>query len=221
MLLALLVMASGLVVAGVTAPAAGAPPLTAETISSSSSWTAGGAGEQEVVRFRPVPVESEWLAPPRTDVAAASSRSGGPLLLFLPAPGRSPNDYQRFLASATGAGYQVLALDSGTPARLRPALARLAQDDPAGGWRQYLDGDAVRWSDVVVAGHAAARAEALSVARDRPVRGVLLLARTAAPLVAATPLSHGPVRVSDRGLLGDGGEQPGRPDWQRVLTRFL
>jgi hypothetical protein len=48
---------------------------------------------------------------PNVDNYAARSTSSGPLLLFLPATGHHPSQYQDFLAAARTVGYRVLALD--------------------------------------------------------------------------------------------------------------
>jgi hypothetical protein len=58
--------------------------------------------------------------------------------------------------------------------RLKPALAYLRRSDPDGGWGRYLDGDAVRWDRIVLAGHSQGGGESAYIAHIRSVRGALL-----------------------------------------------
>jgi hypothetical protein len=58
--------------------------------------------------------------------------------------------------------------------RLRHALAILQQRDPAGGWNRYVDGDAIRWDRIVVAGHSQGGGESAFIAHGRTVAGVLM-----------------------------------------------
>jgi hypothetical protein len=79
----------------------------------------------------------------------------------------------RFDGSHPFAKSAVAAKDS-VLGRLRPALAYLRSSDPHGGWGRYLDGDAVRWDRVVLAGHSQGGGESAYIAHIRSVRGALL-----------------------------------------------
>lgn len=202
MLLALLVMASGLVVAGVTAPSGAGATRAVVVSNSTNSWTSG----------------------PRA--YATRSRSTGPLLLLLPATPPHPYDYRGLLAAATEAGYHVLAPVDSDPERLQPALTRLVSDDPAGGWGRYVDDRGLRWDEVVLAGHAEGAAEAAAIAHVHRVRSLLLLGNDTSVLAGRPPLPHTRVRLFDDlglvgspGASGDSGEQTDA--WQRELTRLL
>jgi hypothetical protein len=58
--------------------------------------------------------------------------------------------------------------------RLTRVLQHLARSDPAGQWQQYLDGDAPRWSRLVLAGQSQGGGMAAYIAQTRQVAGVLM-----------------------------------------------
>lgn len=64
---------------------------------------------------------------------------------------------------------------NGIVARLGAALDHLEQIDPKGGWDRYRSGAAIRWSDVVLAGHSQGGGEAAWIAHEHRVTGVVLL----------------------------------------------
>lgn len=79
----------------------------------------------------------------------------------------------RFDGSHPFAKSSVAAKDS-VLGRLKPALAYLEESDPRGGWGRYLDGSAVRWDRVVLAGHSQGGGESAYISHIRSVRGALL-----------------------------------------------
>lgn len=58
--------------------------------------------------------------------------------------------------------------------RLTRALQHLARTDAAGGWEAYLDGDAPRWSRLVLAGQSQGGGMAAFIAQTQAVAGVLM-----------------------------------------------
>lgn len=210
--LGLLVTAALLVTLGAAGAGAAflARPAAAGTPAATDRALPGHAGAW----FRLAGAADRPLVPNAANFAART-RVHGPLLLFLPATRKKPNDYSRFLAAATRHGYHVLGLDywnlgrsvastcnrnaacygavqrnrfdgvdpvpqsrvapqDSVLGRLVPALRYLRRRDPHGGWNAYLDDGAVRWSEVVVAGHSQGGGEAAYIAHLRSVRGVLL-----------------------------------------------
>jgi pimeloyl-ACP methyl ester carboxylesterase len=72
--------------------------------------------------------------------------------------------------------------DDAILARLRDALAYLADHDPAGRWQRYRDGSSVRWKRLVVAGHSQGGGEAAYISHLHPLRGALLFSAPAESL---------------------------------------
>ncbi|MGT2427083.1 BPSS1187 family protein [Amnibacterium kyonggiense] len=79
----------------------------------------------------------------------------------------------RFDGSRPFAKSRVAPQDS-VLGRLEPALAHLREQDPHGGWGNYLEGGTVRWDRIVLAGHSQGGGEAAYIAHIRAVRGALL-----------------------------------------------
>jgi hypothetical protein len=199
MLVALLVMASGLVVAGVTAPSAPGAHVTG-TVSS---------------------VTDRWTSPAGAHQYSSRSRSSGPLLLLLQAEQDQQGD-EDFLATANDAGYHVLSPADWRTDGLRRTLARLAQGDPTGGWERYLDGRAVRWSEVVLAGTGKGATSAARIAGAHRVRGVLLLGEAAHAVADEDRLSHTPVRSVRDGWSSEGWTGPAPvAAWRDALDQFV
>lgn len=63
--------------------------------------------------------------------------------------------------------------------RLAGALAYLAQNFPDEGWGRYLDGSAINWSRVVIAGHSQGGGHAGVIAKLHPVRRAVYFAAPA------------------------------------------
>ena len=58
--------------------------------------------------------------------------------------------------------------------RLTRLLHQLAEQDPAGQWAAYLDGDEPRWSRIVLAGQSQGGGMAAYLAKTRAVAGVMM-----------------------------------------------
>jgi dienelactone hydrolase len=58
--------------------------------------------------------------------------------------------------------------------RLTRLLQHLVRSDPAGDWARYLDGDAPRWSRLVLVGQSQGGGMAAYIAQTRPVAGVIV-----------------------------------------------
>jgi hypothetical protein len=63
-----------------------------------------------LMKFRLPYLDGATLDPNKLNYARHAVKAG-PLLLFLPATGAAPQDYQEFLSTASSAGFSVLALD--------------------------------------------------------------------------------------------------------------
>lgn len=79
----------------------------------------------------------------------------------------------RFDGSHPFAKSHVAARDS-VLGRLQPAITYLRRSDPNGGWGRYLDGNAIRWDRVVLAGHSQGGGESAYIAHIHRVQGALL-----------------------------------------------
>ncbi|AMM20372.1 hypothetical protein AX769_09675 [Frondihabitans sp. PAMC 28766] len=77
--------------------------------------------------FRLGLIDGTVVEPDARDWAARSGTTG-PLLLFLPATGHVPDDYQRFLTTAVQSGYHVLGLDFWNRGH---AVANICGEDPS------------------------------------------------------------------------------------------
>ncbi|WP_457446438.1 BPSS1187 family protein [Roseateles sp. P5_E4] len=79
---------------------------------------------------------------------------------------------QRVWGDATAAPIDDRPEDAIVP-RLTRLLRHLAEQDPAGQWVGYLDGDEPRWSRIVLAGQSQGGGMAAFIAKTRSVAGVL------------------------------------------------
>lgn len=114
-------LALGLVLLAAVTPAGGdtsALPVPAGPVAPSTSGPLGRrgprpghlAGTVDFTVFRLPQGPRRNLAPNAPDLAYAGLPDA-PLLIFLPATGAVPEDYQRFLSTAARTGYSVLGLD--------------------------------------------------------------------------------------------------------------
>ena len=53
-------------------------------------------------------------------------------------------------------------------------MSRLHGTDPSGGWGRFVDGDRIRWSRIVLAGHSQGGGESAFIAHAHRVSGVLM-----------------------------------------------
>ncbi|MFZ5819436.1 MAG: BPSS1187 family protein [Chloroflexota bacterium] len=60
--------------------------------------------------------------------------------------------------------------------RLQSALTHLAEQAPAEGWEQFLDGDSIRWESVVISGHSQGGGHAAYIAYQHRVHHVVAFA---------------------------------------------
>ncbi|WP_457427601.1 BPSS1187 family protein [Roseateles sp. P5_E7] len=80
---------------------------------------------------------------------------------------------QRVWGDATSAPIADKPHDAIVP-RLTQLLRHLAEQDPAGQWAAYLDGNEPRWSRIVLAGQSQGGGMAAYLAKTRAVAGVLM-----------------------------------------------
>jgi hypothetical protein len=80
---------------------------------------------------------------------------------------------QRVWGNATAAPIADKPEDAIVP-RLTRLLKHLAEQEPAGQWAGYLDGDEPRWSRIVLAGQSQGGGMAAYLAKTRAVAGVLM-----------------------------------------------
>jgi hypothetical protein len=83
--------------------------------------------------------------------------------------------------------------------RLKNALRYLNRHDPAGYWERYLDGSAIRWGRIVLAGHSQGGGQSAYISHFRRVKGVLMFSapvNTYGDVVASWINDHGKTPVS-------------------------
>jgi len=89
--------------------------------------------------------------------------------------------------------------------RLEKLLTFLANEYPADGWGQYLNGTEIAWSDVIVSGHSQGGGHAAVIAMTKPVKRVLMFASSndySELFSAAAPWTDAPHITEDSAYFG-------------------